>query len=620
MKKLYLILLLALTLSACSEQIPHSTSNSSESSSINQNSDEQLTTSEDNSLPTLDNSANTPFYNNLDENALNDLDEFIQSLDINDFIAKSDVSLLKNIGIDVDISDIKKIDNFSFSFSLNMQDGNANSTSHKLIATLSYNNHGDDGEIELVNFDFYWGSFTYEEDKLVISANDKIYVYDNPMQTLTFTEIKPNITSDLEPYYLLFAMPYNDNYLAMMYEFGQTAHIVFDADGNVLSTEPFDRDYFFVHDIESSASNVDCTAFMIPKKISEGQYYTRRAYDNDSENIDEQISAPMGGIIYNINNNTITDVSLNLRYIIENGKEFYLFENYTYDIFTAIIYKNNKIIAWHQLETELLHYNFPYSPYYNEILPLINFENNLLTMSNPESKCTLELDFNNLSENITFDFTYEDLQKDDWVIYSPDWRYSLHNAYSYGGGDVSLYYKAVYDTQTGEITVIDIVGGMYGGNAKIGFLPNNDIYSTDLFKYKIYSEENGFAETFTLEDSFNLANDSSDETPRYLFSVWQNPSTFEFVVLYADVPLEELATDEFTIDTTYKIALLSAGGELIESYDTKQNIYFSYFGFYRTNIEYYKDNLIIYYYWPQSGEEFLLGVFDLNAKTYYGNH
>ncbi len=308
-----------------------------------------------------------------------------------------------------------------------------------------------------------------------------------------------------------------------------------------------------------------------------------------------------------------------MNYITNDGLRVVLFNpNYNKN-FIANVYKNNNIIAQHVFETDLLHFDFPYSPDgTNDAQPIINFENNLLTLSNPVTTCTLEVDFDNKSENITFDFTAENLQDNYLTRHSPSGRYSLHSVFSYGGGDISYDYMAVLDTNTDEVSFIDITGGMYGGGSTIGFLPNDDIYSTNYTKYKIFSAENGFAETLSLKDSLNLGADSADENSRIIFSVWRNPENLELVAVYSDIFLDEFrqprGSDKTHLTATYKIALLSESGELIDSYDTGQNVRYPGMAYDTVTIEPSGDNLTLYTSWKTDIN--LLGTFNLNTKTY----
>ncbi len=242
MRKLWVVLIIVLTLSACNETNTHSDSGSVEASnSVRQGYDAQYyaehkseiqssdtETSDTQSFNTEhsynnipdeyipDQSKNTGYFSPLNNSALYRIDSYLQELETANFIAQEDIAFLKSVGIDVNISDVEKIDNDSFSFSLNMKNNAGNAVSLEITAILSYHNNGTEDDAIPTNLSFYWGTITYTDNRLIITVTDKIYVYDNPAQNLTATEIKPEFAADSKPYYLVFAMPEGSNYMAMM--------------------------------------------------------------------------------------------------------------------------------------------------------------------------------------------------------------------------------------------------------------------------------------------------------------------------------------------------------------------------------------------------------------------
>ena len=143
---------------------------------------------------------------------------------------------------------------------------------------------------------------------------------------------------------------------------------------------------------------------------------------------------------------------------------------------------------------------------------------------------------------------------------SPDGRYILAGAGQGGAGDVAYWLETLYDTQTGEIRIVTISGGMYGGQEIVSFVDEDRLWVHDYGGVQLYSVDS--LEPLPLPFPLELED-------AYLFGLGYDQKAGQYAVLYENVTDEESGFYYSRNSTdTYRLAVYSENGTQLMDFDT----------------------------------------------------
>ena len=234
----------------------------------------------------------------------------------------------------------------------------------------------------------------------------------------------------------------------------------------------------------------------------------------------------------------------------------------------------------------------------------------------------LTLDFENQTHDFGIYPTDANIDEYSEPINSPDGKYSLCSFGFYGGGDMMFALVSVRNNVTGEHTYFGEKGGMYGGYGGMGFLKNNDIYSSGLYELKIFDPET-LEVKFDINKNFPLGYDAETNSGRGLLTFRRDPNDFSFIVVYYEYE-NGIAWYDYQGnfdggygigDCNYKIGFLDSEGNLIESYDTGFGIRSDPFGINDVEMRYSAEKLSLIAIGGKGGVSFE-GSFDMKTKTF----
>ncbi len=630
MKKLFIVGLILLSL--CTACAPSSTAtdavdNTSASGTGDTKPTDESSIDAEGSIDAADNAEedviepvinpNSGFFGEFEEKYLLQIENYLLSLDIDNFIMRDDIEFLHQNGITADVRDIKKVDNDRFSFVLTFSNGSA-MIEKELTASLRYA-YTPEFLDELYNFTHYWGSISLMNNELIITSMNDIEIY--LANTLEKNAFDPDF-SQLYEYNALTTIAYDDHYECIYFNENSTGFINFDLQGNAINADIFNLYYnnHYLQGLNSDQYNSSMRHINVsmPKQFSKNSnlYYIRNFYERS----EYYVQSP---IIFNTDTKNVEQLSIMWESKLENGDNLMFFSLYGSDSYLINIYdssadNSNNLKYSHKFKNDMIVIDFPFTEDFmtGEVTaPVIRFENEILEIVDNSPKATLIVDFKEGTESLVYDITADDIEPTEHSLYSADNRYSLHVANSYGIGDIWYDLIVAQDNVTNEIFVLDLSGGMYGDGSNYGFLENGDIYSTSTYKCKLFSAQDGFSERFNLADSLNLGYDSNTQTYNVLHGFVDNPIDDGYIIVYSNSKEEDLIiSDSETIDANYNIGYISNDGKLIESIEIEQNVVFSYFGFSPVNVERNDSELIFSAYGGRV--DIFRGKFDLITKTY----
>lgn len=544
---------------------------------------------------------NTGVLGPLNEEKLAVVDDYIKAMDSDSLLSEKDIKTLAASDIEASISQISKANNDSFSFVLTFKNKEGKEIVKNITAYLSYSDFEGYG---IENISHYWGSLSFLDGKLIITTKDNIEVY-------TYKKFnKIDLSPDLSSYtnsYLLTTIPDGNEYNCIYFNENETGYFTLNSKGEIINSQIFQSEdsypgqaaYYNKQQTAPTNANVYLPTILMPKKLyrmEESYIIEEMAWDRALE---YSFASNVMTNLHTVENCFVNDENI-LLIKCENPSEYVI-----------NTYKKGELERSFIFETEVLNGNFLWR---EEGYPLqVKSENGIITFCDPKSFCTLTVDFE--TAKVEYNFESESLEFDENTIYSKDKRYSLHSGYRTAGGDSWRSYMTVLDSKTGKNTFIDVTGGMYGGNSDIGFFSNNDIYSIDNEKFKVFSQADNFKEVLDLHDTLNLGLYDNNEMYRAIFAVRRESKTNKFIVVYSQIPLKEIQNNEnLFLSSKYIIGFLNDKGELIESYETSQKVAHNAFGF--NSVSMYLEGDILHISANFKEKEIFTGLFNVKMKEY----
>lgn len=186
-----------------------------------------------------------------------------------------------------------------------------------------------------------------------------------------------------------------------------------------------------------------------------------------------------------------------------------------------------------------------------------------ITVFGEDTRVHLTMDFEAKKLEWEYLLRLEDLDQryfEDPSYRSPDGRYILARACPDGGGDVLYWLETLYDTVTGEIQVVTISGGMYGGQGIVSFVDESRLWVHDYDGVQLYRIDG--LEPLPLPFPLELGE-------AYLFGLGYDQRAGQYAVLYENVTDEESGFYYSRNSTdTYRLAVYSENGTQLMDFDT----------------------------------------------------
>ncbi len=235
---------------------------------------------------------------------------------------------------------------------------------------------------------------------------------------------------------------------------------------------------------------------------------------------------------------------------------------------------------------------------------------------------TLEIDFENKTHSVKYE--PEDRHISGVGATRVDGKYSICLFGENGGGDAWYSHIAVKNNETGKYHYMGETGGMYGGNGGYGFLKNDDAYNYSSYMLQIFDSETGELK-FDIAKNFPLGYSSDGKQGRGIFTFRRNPDDFSYIIVYYEFDdgysWKEVFDDDkmYICDEAsfnYKIGFLDSEGRLLESYDTGFPVLASPFGFYSVQMRYSEEKLLLFFDNSGKGQSHFEGEFDMKTKEF----
>ena len=186
-----------------------------------------------------------------------------------------------------------------------------------------------------------------------------------------------------------------------------------------------------------------------------------------------------------------------------------------------------------------------------------------ITVFGEDTRVHLTMDFEAKKLEWEYLLRLEDLDQryfEDPSYRSPDGRYILAGAGQGGAGDVAYWLETLYDTQTGEIRIVTISGGMYGGQEIVSFVDEDRLWVHDYDGVQLYRIDG--LEPLPLPFPLELGE-------AYLFGLGYDQRAGQYAVLYENVTDEESGFYYSRNSTdTYRLAVYSENGTQLMDFDT----------------------------------------------------
>ncbi len=223
-------------------------------------------------------------------------------------------------------------------------------------------------------------------------------------------------------------------------------------------------------------------------------------------------------------------------------------------------------------------------------------------------------DFEKGTATVEFSPTDKNITDESYVIDSADGKYSICSFGGHGGGDIYYDLLSVRNNETKGHKYLGQTGGMYGGGSDFGFLKNNDIYIFGTSGLRIFDPETGEVK-FDLDENFPLGYNSETDSERGIITFRRDPNDFSFIVLYFEYENGFEWDDNFLGSCNYKIGFLDPEGNLLESYDTECPLHGSPFGICPIDMRYSESELRFFGTGGKGGTN-LEAVFDMETKEF----
>ena len=186
-----------------------------------------------------------------------------------------------------------------------------------------------------------------------------------------------------------------------------------------------------------------------------------------------------------------------------------------------------------------------------------------ITVFGEDTRVRLTMDFEAKKLEWEYQLRLEDLDQrcfEDPSCRSPDGRYILAKACQGGAGDVAFWLETLYDTQTGDIRIVTVSGGMYGGQEIVSFVDEDRLWVHDYGGVQLYSIDS--QEPLPLPFPLELGE-------AYLFGLGYDQKAGQYAALYENVTDEESGFYYSRNSTdTYRLAVYAENGARLLDFDT----------------------------------------------------
>lgn len=186
-----------------------------------------------------------------------------------------------------------------------------------------------------------------------------------------------------------------------------------------------------------------------------------------------------------------------------------------------------------------------------------------ITVFGEDTRVRLTMDFEAKKLEWEYLLRLEDLDQrcfEDPSARSSDGRYILASAAHGGAGDVAFWLETLYDTQTGDIRIVTVSGGMYGGQKIVSFVDKDRLWVHDYGGVQLYSIDS--LEPLPLPFPLELGE-------AYLFGLGYDQKAGQYAVLYENVTDEESGFYYSRNSTdTYRLAVYAENGVRLMDFDT----------------------------------------------------
>ena len=618
MKRLISILVVALfLLTACAGQVPVTQPESSEAAPSQQVSSIAY---EESSQEASSNKAPT------EEDYARAAAERIQSITINDLTTAYMLERLKKMGITVSVENIKQLDKINLSFNLCIITGAGVSLSLPINAPCGYDtfeNPASYGGDVIGNFKVVWGGISLvDENTIAVSTLEDIFFYNT--DTLKEQPLKLDLSSFKgKEFYLLGAIrDKTDGIVVPIFLNGTDGFAFFNEDGQLNRIETFEygqpKNRWFYSTVNPASVGHDQVNYQDKLEIIKLDD-TYLIFTNTSHERDE--------IYYNISEKHILGQAYPLfdardgnRRIVLNNFDLWFgnFANITGEKSRlALYYENDEFRSGFFFDGKDISrsYGNPNIMDYPGLQNQWNPTKPIVSAACGFSDLTITLDFERKTFKLDYKIKPEHLE--EAFATSPDGRYSLHTASSDGAGDIGFANIILKDNKSGILRFIALSGGMYGGYGNTGFFSNGEIYVLETDSLMIYSPDPAVPSPL-LTFALPLGALEKERVNRYLLTFRRDPTTKNFIILYADKPfgsLENMQVFPFEHVCNYRVGFCDSKGNLLESYDTGQPLLEDQFGFLNMSFHLSGDELTITGIGGK-GYTGVQGVFNLKTHTY----
>lgn len=540
----------------------------------------------------------------------------LQGITINDLTTANMLERLKKMGITASVENIKKLDKINLSFDLCF-----NTTTG---ATLRLPvNAPIDGNV-LGTFNVAWGGISVmDKNTIAISTLEDMRFYD--ADTLKEQPLRLDLSSfNKKDYYLLGAIrDKTAGIIVPIFLNGIDGFAFYNKDGKLNRIETFDYGEPTNRWFYSSYNN--------PTEVGHNQVNYQDKLEivtlDDTYLIFSNTVLQRGDIYYNISKKhifgqafpTLDTTNGNRRMVLNNiDLSFGNSDSITVDKNRlALYYENEDFLSGFLFDGKDINPSFgnPNIEDYPGLKYQWNPTKPIVSATCDFCDLTVTLDFDKSMSKLDYKINPEHLEES--FATSSDGRYSLHTASRDGAGDVMYSNIVLRDNQTDALRFITFSGGMYGGYVDSGFFRNGEIYVLKFDSLLIYSPDPA-APSPLLTFKMPLGFLEKERVYRYLLTFRRDPTTKEFIILYADIPIDAEANwDAFPFEyaCNYMVGFCDKEGNLLRSYDTGQPLLGDQFGFLKMSFHLSSDELTVT---GVGGRGFagLQGVFDLKTYTY----
>lgn len=248
-----------------------------------------------------------------------------------------------------------------------------------------------------------------------------------------------------------------------------------------------------------------------------------------------------------------------------------------------------------------------------------NTSKQTVTISCSHTDQSIKLDFRKNSASIQYNINPQHLEAKP-IAQSSDGMHSLYESSKCTRNDIVYSNIVLKDNQTQALRFLSTYAGMYGGYLNAGFFKNGEIYVQTLDSFQIFSPDPAVASpSFVFALPFGSLREEG--ITRQIYTFRRDPEEKTFIILYSEHPshvYQALSNGLFRMNYTYKIGFCDTAGNLLESYDTYEQVQGNEYNLLDMNLWLSGDELAITGLDKAQNKQ-LQGVFNLKTRTYKNN-